>query len=664
MLWIRVARFALRLATSVLRRARPAVDRAEAAEELAEVLAAPVQPLAALGQEQAQVGPGVAVERREDLVDVRVRRGVGERDRVAVLELVVVRVGVGVRARVELEEHVLQARLRAEQDRRVLVDRQELAVDVHRHDRVTVLVVDGRDVADANAGHPDRLALAGGHGLGGREVGLELEGLLLEQRDPQALVLDDDVRREQADRQEAEDRQEIAQVVSDRLAHQPFAPFTGLDGSGSLMPFARWNEDQSLLHPVNCLSTVASSLLGGVVLARRLELLHVGELTHDVRVPRGEGVLLRARGGDALAARLRGRRRADLTAEIGRILGLTRHVGTERRLRGRLLGRLRAEEAVRRDAGQRCGQVGGAERRDGVGAASTEHAELLPVRVSRAALSRHAREPVRRLLVDLRRGRIAVAVRNPGVAPGDDDVVEAGGQSPPLLEERKRVVAERCEVGHRGPQVLDQATELVLGDQLAELADPRVRVVERLVGGLHAGKGLAREGAKRGEVLVQLEQSRPADGERLGQLDDRVAQRGLVGGEVAADRVEVGDQALQVAAVGVQLLGDDVQVRDESRQVAGLRAEQRLVHLGGVLVSRRRGPEGLLEALGASVAVEGAAELLEEDLQVLPHGRLQRGEDLVELDRARGLALRDHRAAVQLGSAGAARVQIDEQVAL
>ena len=164
-------------------------------------------------------------------------------------------------------------------------------------------------------------------------------------------------------------------------------------------------------------------------------------------------------------------------------------------------------------------------------------------------------EPVRRLLVDLRRRRIAVAVRNRRVAPGDDDVVEAGGQSPRLLEERKRVVAERGEVGHRGPQVLDQATELVLGDQLAELADPRVRVVERLVGGLHAGKGLAREGAQRREVLVELEQRRAADGERLGQLDDRVAQRGLVGGEVAADRVEVGDQALQVAAVGVQLPG-------------------------------------------------------------------------------------------------------------
>ena len=63
-------------------------------------------------------------------------------------------------------------------------------------------------------------------------------------------------------------------------------------------------------------------------------------------------------------------------------------------------------------------------------------------------------------------------------------------------------------------------------------------------------------------------------------------------------------------------------------------------------VGRRRGPEGLLEALGAAVLVERAAELLQEDLEVLPHRRLQRGEDLVELDGARGLGLGDHRAAV------------------
>ena len=38
-----------------------------------------------------------------------------------------------------------------------------------------------------------RLALAGDDGLRGLELGLELEGLLLEDRDPQALLLDDHV---------------------------------------------------------------------------------------------------------------------------------------------------------------------------------------------------------------------------------------------------------------------------------------------------------------------------------------------------------------------------------------------------------------------------------------------------------------------------------------
>ena len=63
------------------------VDRAEAAEQLAEVLAAPLEALAAADQQQPQIGPGVGVEHLEDLVEVDVGRGVGDRDRVALLEL-------------------------------------------------------------------------------------------------------------------------------------------------------------------------------------------------------------------------------------------------------------------------------------------------------------------------------------------------------------------------------------------------------------------------------------------------------------------------------------------------------------------------------------------------------------------------------------------------
>ena len=85
----------------------------------------------------------------------------------------------------------LQAGLRPQQHRRVLVDRQVLAIDVERDDGAAVLELDLRDVADADAGDPERLALTGDDRLRRLELGLELEGLLLEDRDPKPLVLED-----------------------------------------------------------------------------------------------------------------------------------------------------------------------------------------------------------------------------------------------------------------------------------------------------------------------------------------------------------------------------------------------------------------------------------------------------------------------------------------
>jgi hypothetical protein len=70
---------------------------------------------------------------------------------------------------------------------------------------VPVLVVHGGDVADADSGDAHGLPLARRDRLGGGHVGLQLEGLLLEERDAQALVLDDDVRRGQPHDQQAED---------------------------------------------------------------------------------------------------------------------------------------------------------------------------------------------------------------------------------------------------------------------------------------------------------------------------------------------------------------------------------------------------------------------------------------------------------------------------
>ena len=124
---------------------------------------------------------------------------------------------------------------------------------------MAVLEVDGGDVAHPDARHPDRLALSRGHGLRRGHLRLQLERLLLEQRDPQALVLDDDVGREHRHHQQAEDGNEVAQMVADRLAHQRPAFFVGEAGAAASIPLAFWKAAQSLLQAVNWGSTVAIS---------------------------------------------------------------------------------------------------------------------------------------------------------------------------------------------------------------------------------------------------------------------------------------------------------------------------------------------------------------------------------------------------------------------
>ena len=67
--------------------ARVARGRLEAADRVGERAAVAAERLAALGQQQLQVGPRVVVERREDLVEVDVRRGLPDRDPLAGREL-------------------------------------------------------------------------------------------------------------------------------------------------------------------------------------------------------------------------------------------------------------------------------------------------------------------------------------------------------------------------------------------------------------------------------------------------------------------------------------------------------------------------------------------------------------------------------------------------
>src|ERR671911_137940 len=119
-----------------------------------------------------------------------------------------------------------------------------------RYDRVPVLVVDLGDVADPDARDPDRLPLTRGDRLSGLHLGPQLERLLLQERDPEALVLDDDVRRDQAHDEQAEDGEEVTQMVADRVGHQRLPAFPS-ETRGGFRPFSLWSARHSVLHTSN-----------------------------------------------------------------------------------------------------------------------------------------------------------------------------------------------------------------------------------------------------------------------------------------------------------------------------------------------------------------------------------------------------------------------------
>ena len=96
-------------------------------------------------------------------------------------------------------------------------------VDAHRHDRAAVLERHLADVADLDPGHLDGLALARGHGLGGRHLDLELELVVAQERDPGriglALAREDHAGHERGEHDQRDDRQEVLRVLSDRAPH-------------------------------------------------------------------------------------------------------------------------------------------------------------------------------------------------------------------------------------------------------------------------------------------------------------------------------------------------------------------------------------------------------------------------------------------------------------
>ena len=151
--------------------------------------------------------------------------------------------------------------------------------------------------------------------------------------------------------------------------------------------------------------------------------------------------------------------------------------------------------------------------------------------------------------------------------------------------------------------------------------------------------------------------------QRARQLGDRRPQVALLAGERGGRRVEVGDQALELLGVAVQRRGRRARVLDVAREVVLGLAQRGLVDDRGVAVGalpvRDRAVEGLRAAL-----VERVAVLVEQRLEVLARVGLQRGQQLVELDRHGGLVDRDRAVVGDLRRARRARLEVDEEVAL
>src|SRR5581483_6837091 len=120
---------------------------------------------------------------------------------------------------------------------------------------------------------------------------------------------------------------------------------------------------------------------------------------------------------------------------------------------------------------------------------------------------------------------------------------------------------------------------------------------------------------------------------------------------------------------GVDQVGEVPRSRPQQRLVDDRRvARRRLAVLEGLVDRLSRGLALYLRILagvvgGARLVGERGAVALEKLLEVGPVRRLQRGEDLIELHRGRGVGDRNAVAAVEVAGAGAARTEIEEEVA-
>jgi hypothetical protein len=239
---------------------------------------------------------------------------------------------------------------------------------------------------------------------------------------------------------------------------------------------------------------------------------------------------------------------------------------------------------------------------------------------------------------------------------------------------------ELGEVGRRGLEILQQAAQLVVAQQLVGLRQPRLGRGDR-GGQLAQRRGeVAREPARARQRGVELREGLRGVPRGRAQLLHGGAQVGGVRGGRADRPVEVDDEVGEVVLLVGERREGLRQPAHRPRQVVRPGAEERAEDLGVLLQGPRAGLERLVERLAAAHAahrrvldgvlrrrrlgVERLAEALQRLLERRARVGLQRGQHLVELDRRRGLRHRDQPAVVELAGAGRARLEVDVEVAL
>jgi hypothetical protein len=209
-----------------------------------------VEAFARAGQQLLQVGARVAIQSRQEFVEVHVGRRLRQRQDFAAVQL-----PGGGGSGVDLHGHVLELALGAQEQGRVAVDARVFGGHFHGHRGDPFVQVHACDFADLGARDRHRLALPGGDCLSGLELGLEREVFVSEHRHPgrelEVLVREDVAADRRRDHDHAHHREERRAVALDLVAdaqpafvalcpcHHP-VPSAGPEESGPLKLGTAW----------------------------------------------------------------------------------------------------------------------------------------------------------------------------------------------------------------------------------------------------------------------------------------------------------------------------------------------------------------------------------------------------------------------------------------